>query len=327
VDAIQTMKGAISFDKLGRCLIHEHIISGDIEHALNYCPDFDEEAEVARAAGKLNAVKASGMDSLIDLTVLGIGRYVPRIAKVAARTELNIIVATGCFAFNDMPGPFRLAPDPIEHMAELFTRDIVEGIVGTTVKAGVLKCAIDKPGLTDGVEKVMRAVARAHLRTGAPITVHTDAETKTGRDAQRVLADEGVDLRDVIIGHCGDSTDLDYLCELADRGSILGMDRFGMTHRSSLDRQVHLVGEMIKRGYIGSLGLSHDCFCWTNAFIGRRSPYPQHDYLTVPHTVVPALIAAGHTQEQIDTLLVENPRRHFEGAAQRFAAQRKPAFA
>ena len=327
MDSIQTMRGPIGFDELGRCLVHEHIISGDIEHQLNYCPDFDEDAEVKFAAKKLNAVKAAGMDSLIDLTVLGIGRYVPRIVKVAKLTELNIIVAAGCFATDNLPSPFALAPDPIEHMAELFARDILEGVQGTKVKAGVLKCAIDRPGLTKGVEQSIRAVARAHLRTGAPITVHTDADTRTGLDAQRVLANEGVDLRDVIIGHCGDSKDLGYLTELADRGSILGMDRFGMSHRSDMDQQVALVSEMIKRGYLRSLALSHDCFCWTNAFMGRRSPYPQHDYLTVPNTVMPALLLAGHTREEIDILTIENPRRHFEAAAQRFAAQRQPAFA
>jgi predicted metal-dependent phosphotriesterase family hydrolase len=93
VGGVQTMRGPVAFDKLGRVPVHEHILTMDIEHLLNYCPDFVEEDEIERAVGKLNALKASGVDTIIDLTVLGLGRYIPRIAKIAARTDLNIIVA------------------------------------------------------------------------------------------------------------------------------------------------------------------------------------------------------------------------------------------
>ncbi|MGW2550949.1 phosphotriesterase family protein [Streptomyces sp. NPDC001635] len=64
--------------------------------------------------------------------------------------------------------------------------------------------------LTPGVERVRRAVAQAHLRTGAPITVHTDAVARTGLVAQEVLRSEGVDPGAVVIGHSGDTTDLDW---------------------------------------------------------------------------------------------------------------------
>ena len=94
---------------------------------------------------------------------------------------------------------------------EHFVKDITEGIAGTGIKAGELKCAIDKPGLTPGVERVLRAVAKTHMITGTPITVHTDAMTQTGLIVQRVVTEEGVNLENVIIGHCGDTTDIDYL--------------------------------------------------------------------------------------------------------------------
>lgn len=329
--SVQTMRGQIPYDALGRVLVHEHIITMDIEHMLNYCPDFDEGREIERAVEKLDALKASGIDSIIDLTVLGLGRFLPRIARIAAQTELNIIVATGCYTLNELPMPFRGlpaggggAPDP---MADLFVDDIVSGVTGVGAKAAVLKCAIDVLGLTPGVERAMRAVARAHVRTGAPITVHTSAETRSGLVAQDVFAEEGVDLRDVIIGHCGDTTDLDYLSALADRGSILGMDRFGIEDPAPLRTRVAVVVEMIRRGYIGSLTLSHDCFCWTGMLTSRRSPYAAHDYLTISNTVIPALLDAGLTRDQVDVMLVDNPRRHFEGAAQRFAARAAPTAA
>ena len=55
-------------------------------------------------------------------------------------------------------------------MVEMFVRDIQQGIAHTGIKAGVLKCATDLPGVTEGVDRVLRAVAQAHRRTGAPIT-------------------------------------------------------------------------------------------------------------------------------------------------------------
>ena len=73
------------------------------------------------------------------------------------------------------------------------------------MKAAFLKCAIDEQGLTRGVERILRAVGRAHVLTGAPVTVHTYAASRSGLVALRVLREEGADLSRVVIGHSGDS--------------------------------------------------------------------------------------------------------------------------
>ncbi len=326
---VHTIKGPIDSSKLGRVLVHEHVITMDIEHTLNYRLDFVEEERISEAAARLNELKAVGVDTIIDLTVLGLGRYIPRIAKIAARTELNIIVATGCYTLNELPMPFRnvgpgLMIDVPDPMPDLFVNDIRVGIAATGVKAGELKCAIDVLGLTPGVERVMRAVAQANVRTGTPITVHTCARLETGLIAQRVLAEEGVDLRDVIIGHSGDTTDIDYLMKVADQGSILGMDRFGMNLLLPLEDRVSTIVALVRRGYLDRITLSHDCFCWSDGLpseAARAKLIPEHSYLYVAHKVIPALLESGITQDQIDTMLVDNPRRHFEGPAERFAAR------
>ena len=122
----------------------------------------------------------------------------------------------------------------VDHVADLFIRDITQGIGNSGVKAAIIKCATDEGGLTPGVERVLRACARTHRQTGVPITTHTHAPSFRGRDQQRVFEEEGVDLSRVIIGHCGDSTDLDYLKELMDRGSMIGMDRLEPAWRTLL---------------------------------------------------------------------------------------------
>src|SRR4029077_11396122 len=97
----------------------------------------------------------------------------------------------------------------------------------TGVKAAILKCATDRPGLEPGVVRVLRAVAQVHRRTGAPISTHTNVTVRGGLGQQKIFAEEGVDLSRVIIGHCGDTDDLEYLHKIMEAGSYMGMDRFG----------------------------------------------------------------------------------------------------
>ena len=109
-------------------------------------------------------------------------------------------------------------------MFDLFTRDIEQGIQGTDVKAAFLKCAIDHHGLTGGVERIMRACAKTHLGTGAPMMVHTHPGSQTALEVQRVLAEEGVAPDRGMLAHSGDSTDADHLAGLAGEGVRVGWD-------------------------------------------------------------------------------------------------------
>lgn len=320
---VQTIRGPIDSAALGRVLVHEHIFLMDAEYTLNYRPDFFEDATITDAAARLNALKAAGVDTIIDLTVLGLGRHAPSLAKVGQLTDLNIIVSTGCYTFDKVPGPFEfygpgLLLDRPEPLIEHFVRDIEEGIAGTGIRAGELKCAIDKPGLKPGVERVMRAIAQTNRRTGVPITVHTDPLSHTGLIVQQVMREEGVNLEDVLVGHCGDTTDLDYLMRLCDGGSLIGMDRFGLNFTVTAQQRIEVIAAMVARGYEDHLTLSHDCTCWSDFFpsvADYNAALPQHHYLHIHQDVLPNLREAGLTQAQIDKMFIDNPRRHFENAA------------
>ncbi|MDG2002590.1 MAG: phosphotriesterase-related protein [Novosphingobium sp.] len=327
---IETASGTIDSAALGRVLIHEHVFLMDTEYTYNYRPDFFEEKTITDAVTRLDELKATGIDTIVDLTVLGLGRHMPTLARTAALTNLNIIVSTGAYTFDAVPssfqfwGPGLLKDVPEEPMISHFVKDITEGIAGTGVKAGMLKCAIDEPGLTPGVERVMRAIARTNRITGTPITVHTAPLQETGLIVQQVLTEEGVDLEDVVMGHCGDSTDIDYLMKIADGGSILGMDRFGVEFVISMEQRVATIAAMVKRGYADRLTLSHDCCAWSDFFpqvADYSAAMPRHNYLHIHQEVVPALLEAGVSQRDIDKMFVDNPRRYFEGVAKRFAAR------
>jgi phosphotriesterase-related protein len=164
------------------------------------------------------------------------------------------------------------------------------------------------------VERVMRAVAQAHRQTGAPITVHTHPGTRTGLEAHHVLSSEGVDPQRVVLGHSGDTTDADHLSELADLGYLLGMDRFGIDTGAPFDDRVQIVAEMVSRGYASQLVLAHDAACyidWLDHDL-KSMVLPNWHYLHIENDVLPALRERGVTDDQIDQMLVANPRRYFE---------------
>ncbi|HJL98878.1 MAG TPA: hypothetical protein QF846_04425, partial [Acidimicrobiales bacterium] len=228
--SVETATGPIQSSELGRVLMHEHVFVISTEIQQNYPQEWGEEqVRIDDAIKRLNELKASGIDTILDPTAIGLGRYIPRIQQVAKEIDLKIVCATGLYTFNELPHYYRRrTSSDVDALTTHFVQDIVEGFADTGVKAGVIKCATDKPGLTPDVERVLRACAQAHRETGCPITTHTNAETERGLDQQRIFNEEGVDLSRVVIGHCGDTNDLDYLQQLLDAGSILGMDRFGI---------------------------------------------------------------------------------------------------
>lgn len=315
---IPTATGTIDSKDLGRTLVHEHVFVISPEVLQNYPEEWDEQFRVADAIEKLTALKAAGVDTIFDPTVIGLGRYIPRIVDIAKQVDLNIVVATGVYTYDSVPKFFRLkgpifgmdVPDP---MADMFIRDITQGIADTGVKAAFLKCAIDEEGMTTDVERILKAVAKAHLETGAPVMVHTHPGTKRGLEVHKVLSEIGVDPSRVCLAHSGDSGDVDHLSELADLGYFLGMDRFGVDVYAPFETRVETVVKLIEHGYIEQLGLAHDASCyldWVDQ--SMLSMTPNWNFLHISNDVLPELRKRGVTDEQIDTLLIANPRRWIE---------------
>ncbi len=268
---VETVRGPVPTTALGTTLMHEHVFVLTPDMLVNYPDGWEEESKVLDAIDRLTRLKHLGVDTIVDPTVVGLGRYLPRIERINASVDINIVAATGLYTYTDLPFAFRFAGpgtpmDGEEPMVDLFVSDITEGIAGSSVKAAFLKCAIDEPGLTPGVERVMRAVAQAHVQTGAPITVHTSVHNQGGTTTQQVLAEEGVDLTRVVIGHCGDSADVGYLTGLADRGSLLGMDRFGLDAILPFEQRVETVAHLCRLGYAERMVLSQDASCYIDWF-------------------------------------------------------------
>jgi phosphotriesterase-related protein len=316
---VNTVLGPIEGSQLGRTLMHEHIfvLSPEIEKTTE---EWEESAQVARAVEKLRELKAHGIDTLVDLTVIGLGRYIPRIAEIAgAVPEINVVAATGVYTYNDVPmyfhfrGPGTILGGP-EPMVDLFVREIRQGIGETGVRAGILKCASDRPGITPGVERVLRAVAQAHRATGVPITTHTPTPPEPwGLEQQRVFKEEGVDLSRVVIGHSGGTVNTDYHLSLIDNGSYLGFDHFGIPGITLEDR-VDAVARLCARGYAERIVLSHDAMCFVDWFpVSVMDATQTWHWTYISDEVLPAMRQRGISESDITTMLVDNPRRILEG--------------
>jgi len=316
---VNTVRGPIDAQELGVTLMHEHVFVRSPEVAANWPTGWDRATQVARAVERLQELEAAGIDTIVDLTVVGLGRDIEPVQEVAAQVDLNIVVATGLYTYNELPHYFdyrgaAFRPSGVDLLDEFFLHDIENGISGSGVRPGILKCATDEPGLTPGVERILRAVARVHRRTGLPISTHTHTRTRRGLDQQRVFADEGVDLSRVVIGHSGDSTDLDYLGELLQAGSTLGMDRFGVDAYCSTEKRVETVARLCESGWAQYMVLSHDAGCHMDWFDEDflHQVQPNWNFLHISTNVLPAMRDRGVSEEHIKTMLVDNPRRILE---------------
>ena len=167
---IETATGPISPSQLGRVLMHEHVFVVSTEIQQNYPQEWgDEQARIDDAVDRLTELKENGIETIVDPTAIGLGRYIPRIQAVANRIDLNIVCATGLYTFNELPHYYRRrTSDNVDALTTHFVQDIVDGFADTGVKAGVIKCATDKPGLTPDVERVgSTCTARIDLQVGS----------------------------------------------------------------------------------------------------------------------------------------------------------------
>jgi phosphotriesterase-related protein len=318
---IQTLGGPLDTSSLGRVLMHEHIfnISLEVQGCWPGFHGWDPDVEIPKAQQTLSELKQAGYDTIVELSVLGLGRDVHLMQRAVAGTGLQVTLATGLYTYDVLPrlwhfmGPGTLL-DGDEPLDELFRRDIEEGIQGTDIKAAMLKCAVDHDGLTDHVQRVLRSCCRVHHQTGTPMTVHTHAQTERGNDVLTVLGEEGVDPRRVVLAHCGDSADLDYLEKLIDSGATIGMDRFGLNILLPFEERVSTVATLCERGYADRMILSHDANCFTDWFPPELHDQvtPDWHFLHIHNDVLPALRERGVTDEQIDQMLVHTPRDFFE---------------
>jgi len=310
---INSVLGPLDTANLGFTLMHEHIIVASAGVPQNYT-ELLGIGFMDRIVNGLTQAKEGGIGTVVDATTLDLGRDVTVLAEASCLTGVNIIACTGWWL--DMPR--FLAGVSADQFAQLFIREIEEGIAGTDIKAGILKSASDISGVTPGEEAVLRGVARAHLKTNVPIMLHSYSPGQVGRQQLAILKEEGVDLRRVKMDHSNDTTDVEYLTWLLEQGCYLGLDRYPGRNTSPLAR-TKTMKALIDAGYGERLLPSHD---WSLVQVMAAAPLisPEereernpYGYLYMKKVVFPQLQEMGVSETMLNSLCVDGPRNFFEG--------------
>jgi len=323
---VNTVLGPISADEMGITLMHEHIIfshpgwEGDRTVA-----PFNYKEMVAAGVAVMKELKEFGVKTYVDATTNDNGRDVNVLKDVSEKSGVNIICTTG-YTFEAGGTPrywkFRnsMGYDVTNEIYEMFKKEITEGIQGTGIKAGVIKVATGHRKITEYEKWFLKAAAKAQKDLGVPIISHTQAGTM-GPEQAEFLVNAGADPKQIAIGHMSDNLDINYqLCTLKNAGYVL-WDRIGYQGVLGVpldaDRYI-VIAEIIQRGYVDRIMLSHDAVLM---WLGRPVEYPPEvKSLLVNYYPThlfkngfPAIKSKGVTDAQIKTIMEVNPRRLFAG--------------
>ena len=311
---VNSALGPIDTSELGFTLTHEHVTISAAGFKQTYPQLLNLERDEAVAVDQLTRAHGEGVGTIIDCTTMDLGRDITLLEAVSRRSGVHIICSTGSHLF--IPHSFFnpmfdfIPPMPPDDVATLWVKEIEEGIEGTGIKAGIIKVATNDP-IRAPEELMLRAAARTHIRTGVLITTHTPPLSRVGEVQIRILEEEGVDLGKVYIGHVNSTLDLDYHKKMAGKGVWLGMDHFfpaGSPGTPGWEERATFIRDLIRDGYEDQIMLSHD---WNVNNLDNPD-----GYLWISHGVLPFMRELGVSDEAINKLMVENPRRFLEGTGQ-----------
>ncbi len=315
MSSVNTVQGPVDAGELGMTLIHEHVRFRDEAVAENWPGRYDAEAEMAAAVEAVSAASERGVRTIVDPTTMFGGRDVRFMRDVAERTGMRIVACTGIYTYDFLPHYFENRDADV--IAQHFVDDIEQGAQETDVRAAFLKCAADAPGVTENVEKVHRACARASVQTGAPIMAHSMPAAGTGPRQVEIFLEEGVAPEKIQIAHCGDTDDLDYIEGLLDQGVYVGLDRYGLEMYLPMDRRNATAAELLRRGHAERIFVSQD-FCATIDWfpaeaaeaLQAQGAIRNWSMTLVFDEVLPALRETGVLDDATEkTIFEENPGR------------------
>ena len=319
---IMTVTGPISPDQLGFTLIHEHIFldlmrdTWDGKGYLNDPEIAENELRLYKDAGGVTLVdqtsgglRENDQDLLFDENLNHV-KHAVAVRDMARKTGLNIVL--GCGWYRETYYEPRLWRMKTDEIAEEMVRDLTEGIDGTDVRAGIIgEIGAHFNWLSAIEERVLRAAARAQMKTGVGLTTHATRGPQ-GLEQLDVLQQEGVDPRRVVIGHSGGFPIHKYHTEIAKRGAYISFDRMGNligAKEINQQRTLKLIKMIIDAGYINNLLFSHDVCYTADWSLNGGSGY--HFLSTQGLTFLSKEI--GLTPEQFKIIMVDNPRRLMTG--------------
>lgn len=315
---INSVLGPIDTADLGQTLMHEHVSCVDWSLRANFGDSFFDRDEIKDLAVELfKEARAAGVTTFVDGTPINLGRDIRLIRDVAEASGVNVIASTG-FYYQFMPN---LAKRSDGQIKELLLRECTEGIADTGILPGIFKAGVEEPGITDYNRKLLHITGEAAGEAGLPVFCHTCPKLKLGDEALDLLLETGLSPNRIVIGHSGDSGDVDYLESLLEKGVWLGLDRFDPPCEffASFEVRTKTAAELCRRGWAHRLFLAHDASVhlgfydyWGKHKDSIRAKAPGK-FTEIHRHVLPELLRLGVSQEDIDKMLIHNPRNFFEG--------------
>jgi phosphotriesterase-related protein len=275
---------------------------------------------VAKAVETLEAIKAAGVATVVDLTTYDVARDIRFLQDVSRKSGVNMIASTGQRFFPPRFSNVSMPSRTVAGLTQFFIKEIEQGIDDTGTKAGVIKIGIIAKAPTDLEEIGLRAAARASKATGVPIRIHTDAANRAGENLAVIFEQEGVKPARVSFDHSDDSGEMDYFLGLARRGYSLSMDHvhrgIGPKFKPSFDKRVECIKRLVDAGFADKLFLSQDSeiggsLLPVKAKEWRETIDPPDGLLFVTRKLIPHLRDLGVGVGDIRQMTVENPRRFF----------------
>jgi len=304
---IHTIKGAVDINSLGLILPHEHLFT-DLRgpHIAEYAQA--EAADVLQAVEPFLAEAAqAGATALVECSTVGVGRNLKILRSLAEATSMHIIAPTGVYREAFIPASLRDVRE--DDLADLWTKELTDGIEGTSIRAGFIKLAMSDDGPTPLEIRNLKAAVKASQQTGAVIGSHTIGGIVAEKEMD-ILEEAGLDLHRFIWIHAQTAANVSVLEEAARRGAYVELDSVGAPHQSQPEL-LDVAVTLIQAGYIDQLLLSHDAGWYSP---GRADGMPDggyRGYTALMKDFLPALSARGIRDDQIRQITVFNPARAF----------------
>ena len=292
----------MNFDPTGYTWVHEHLHIDLSGFKKNLDCRLDQYDLICQ---EMKDLRALGVSNIIEMTNRYMGRNPQFMLDLMRDTGINVVACTGYY--QDAFFPEHVAAHSVEQLAQEMVDEIVIGIDGTELKAGI----IAEIGSSEGVitpleEKVFIAAARAHIETGRPISTHTSFSTM-GLEQLVLLQAHGVDLSRVTVGHCDLKDNLDNILRMIDLGAYVQFDTIGKNNYYPDEKRIGMLHALRNRGLLDRVMLSMD--------ITRRSHLKANDgngYDYLLTTFIPQLRQSGFSQADVDTMLRDNPSKFFQ---------------
>lgn len=335
---IMTATGPINAHQCGRTLTHEHVL-------INLIPEFRgvglvNDPELVKR--ELQAFVAAGGSTMVELTSaeLTIGaspdpagyfrgvpdsgypehgsrtvNHVLTLQQLSVDSGVNLVLGTGHYRDPYLYDGW-VDHRSVDEVAARMIADLTDGFPGTSVRAGIIgEVGADKWYMSAVEERSFRAAAKAHRATGATITTHA-SRWPVGVPQLDLLTSEGVDPRRVIIGHCDAVNIPEYHLEIARRGAYVQFDTVRGSSVYDTELRAGFVMQLRKAGYLDKILLSHDVCRKDHMRLegGCGYTYIFEEFLAL-------LQKWGMGEDEVDQLVVDNPRRALTGEGDDTPAQ------